>query len=60
MIRILIVNQGKVLFKYKFYSTYEYPCISICSVVPTGYPCINISSITPMGDLDKYKSALST
>ena len=35
------------LYKYKFYSTY-------------GYFYTSISSVTPMGDLDKYKSFIST
>ena len=35
------------LYKYKFCSTYEYLRISI-------------NSITPTGDLNKYKSAIST
>ena len=35
------------LYKYKLYSTYEYLRTSI-------------SSVTPTGDLNKYKSAIST
>ena len=35
------------LYKYKFYSTY-------------GYFCTSISSVTPTGDLNKYKSTIST
>ena len=35
------------LYKYKFCSTYRYFCISI-------------SSVTPTGDLNKYKSMIST
>ena len=34
------------LYKYKFGSTY-------------GYLCTSLSSVTPMGDLNKYKSAIS-
>ena len=35
------------LYKYKLCSTY-------------GYFCTSISSVIPMGDLNKYKSAIST
>ena len=35
------------LYKYKFYSTY-------------GYFCTSISFVTPTGDLNKYKSVIST
>ena len=35
------------LYKYKLCSTY-------------GYFCTNISSVTPTGDLNKYKSMIST
>ena len=35
------------LYKYKFCSTY-------------GYFCTSISSVTPTGDLNKYKSVIST
>ena len=35
------------LYKYKFFSTY-------------GYFCTSMSSVTPTGDLNKYKSAIST
>ena len=34
------------MYKFKLCSTY-------------GYLCISISSVTPMGDLNKYKSAIS-
>ena len=35
------------LYKYKFCSTY-------------GYPCISRNSATPMGDLNKYRIVIST
>ena len=35
------------MYKYKLCSTYRYLCMSI-------------SSVTPTGDLNKYKSAIST
>ena len=35
------------LYKYKFYSSY-------------GYLCRSISSVSPRGDLNKYKSVIST
>ena len=34
-----------------------YKCKFCC---PYGYLRISVSSVTPMGDLDKYKSAIST
>ena len=51
-------------YKYKLCSTYEYLCISISSVTPTGEPNKYKSAIStsmcPTGDLNKYKSAIST
>ena len=47
MIRVLIMNKSKVMYIDKLCSAY-------------GYLHTSISSITPTGDLDKYKSAIST
>ena len=44
---LLLMYLWVPLYKYKLCSTYEYLCTSI-------------SSVTPMGDLNKYKSAIST
>ena len=41
------MNKRKLMYKYKLCSTY-------------GYLRISIRSVTPTGDLNKYKSAIST
>ena len=52
------------LYKFKFYSTYEYFCTSINSVTPTGdlnkHKSVISTSMCPTGDLNKYESAIST
>ena len=47
MIRVRITNKSKVMFIILLCSTY-------------GYLRISISFVTPTGDLNKYKSAIST
>ena len=47
MIRVQITNKSKVMFIILLCSTY-------------GYLRISISFVTPTGDLNKYKSAIST